>query len=65
MPLRRRARKKIKPAHFKAYIPEHSELEKTNQRDIALLEQGWSPEQTKFGEPFKGKNKVLIVEDEK
>lgn len=52
----------IERANPNAYIPENSEMEKTNQRDIALLEHGWSPDQTKFGEPFKGKNRILIVE---
>jgi len=57
-----RKMKIIKRANPNAYIPENSELEKTNQRDIALLEHGWSPEETKFGEPFKAKNKILIAD---
>jgi len=47
---------------FKRHIPKRSEIENSKCRDIALLERGWSPEQTKFGEPFKGKNQILIVE---
>lgn len=52
----------IKKFNISAYIHKNCEAEKSNQRDIALLEHGWAPTETKFGEPFKGKNKILIVE---
>jgi hypothetical protein len=48
---------------FVNFVPENTESEKSNQRDIALLEHGWSPQETKFGEPFKGKNKIMIAEE--
>jgi len=55
--------KMIERANPNAYIPERSEIETSNHRDVALLEHGWAPEETKFGEPFKGKNKILISEE--
>jgi hypothetical protein len=61
----RRWKKRAETKYANIYIPENSEIEKSNRRDIALLEHGWSPDQTKFGEEFKGKNKILIVEKEK
>lgn len=56
----RRARKPKYNVKFKQYISENTEIEKSNHRDVALLEHGWAPEETKFGEPFKGKNRILI-----
>jgi len=48
-------------AKMLAMIPETSEAEKSNHRDIELLKHNWSPQETKFGETFKGKNKIIIA----
>ena len=40
---------------------EHSEFDNTNKRGVALLRHNWIPEETKFGEKFRGKNKIIIA----
>ncbi|MBI2583168.1 MAG: hypothetical protein HYW25_00740 [Candidatus Aenigmarchaeota archaeon] len=32
-----------------------------SSKDIRLLQEGFIPEQTKMGTPFKGKNKIIVV----
>jgi hypothetical protein len=32
-----------------------------NEQEVRLLEKGFTPDETKLGTPFKGKNKVVIA----
>jgi len=35
------------------------------KNNIELLAKGWKPEKTKFGDDFKGKNRVVICQSKK
>jgi hypothetical protein len=56
MPRRKRAfkqRRKIR----------HEQTEGTpNDTEVRLLSKGFVPQETKFGTPFRGKNKVIIAQ---
>jgi hypothetical protein len=56
MPRKRIPKKKIKKTTQPIITP--------NEADVRLLSKGFVPNETKFGTPFKGRNKIIIVEGE-
>ena len=54
-------RAKIKPPRNVKLTKKPAKPANENVKDISLLKQGFVPEETKVGTPFKGKNKVIVV----
>ena len=45
----------------KAARKNRKRLASVNAKDVKLLQEGFVPNHTKLGKPFKGKNKIIVV----